>query len=94
MKKCKCCQSEIDAKAKICPICKKKQNKNGMWILIGILAIIFIPYFVGKNAEEKSKKEYLQNEIADYNGVYYSILKLIKHKEIMITLNPKMGMST
>ena len=55
MKKCKCCQSEIDAKAKICPICKKKQNKNGMWILIGILAIIFIPYFVGKNAEEKSK---------------------------------------
>lgn len=91
MKKCKCCQSEIDAKAKICPICKKKQNKNGMWILIGILAIIFIPYFVGKNAEEKSKKEYLQNETADYNGVYYSILKVDKTQGNNDYIKPKDG---
>ena len=27
-KKCKYCQSDIPKKAKVCPVCKKKQKKN------------------------------------------------------------------
>lgn len=38
-KKCKHCQSDIDAKAKICPVCKKKQKGIGC---IGIIAVIII----------------------------------------------------
>ena len=42
MKKCKYCQSEIDDKAKICPVCKKKQNKIPLFfrLLIGIPVLI------------------------------------------------------
>lgn len=39
-KKCKHCQSDIDAKAKICPVCKKKQGRNGC--LAGILIAIIL----------------------------------------------------
>lgn len=39
LKKCKHCQSEIDKKAKICPVCKKKQGGIGKFIIIGIVAV-------------------------------------------------------
>ena len=39
-KKCKHCQSDIDAKAKICPVCKKKQGGHGC--LAGILVAIIL----------------------------------------------------
>lgn|SRR5574344_317040 len=41
MKKCKYCQSEIDSKAKICPVCHKKQgNTVGLIILIVVVIAI------------------------------------------------------
>lgn len=40
MKKCKHCQTEIDAKAKICPNCRKKQGLP-IWIVI-ILVVVGI----------------------------------------------------
>lgn len=40
-KKCKFCQSEIDAKARVCPVCKRPL-KNGHGCLIGLLAFIII----------------------------------------------------
>lgn len=54
MKKCKYCQSEIDAKAKICPNCKKKQGMS-KWlivliVIVGIIAIASIAG--GDNAKE------------------------------------------
>lgn len=42
-KKCKHCQAEIDAKAKICPVCRKKQGIGCLvpiLIAIGVLAVI------------------------------------------------------
>ena len=43
-KKCKYCKSEIDAEAKICPVCKKRQSGHGCLtaILIAIAVIIVI----------------------------------------------------
>lgn len=41
-KQCKYCRSEIDAAARICPICKKKQNANGCLVAILIVVSIFV----------------------------------------------------
>ena len=38
-KKCKYCQSEIPMKAKICPVCKKKQSHKGLAICFLIFGI-------------------------------------------------------
>lgn len=45
VKKCKYCQSEIDAKAKICPHCSKKQNSIKKWIFLGVFFLLFIIVF-------------------------------------------------
>ena len=50
--KCKYCQSEIDARAKVCPHCRRKQSNDGMIIFLVLLGsflflIIGIPFFVG-----------------------------------------------
>lgn len=43
MKKCRCCKSEIDKKAKVCPICRKSQSSKWAKIFfILLIAIIFI----------------------------------------------------
>ena len=67
MKKCKYCQSEIEHKAKICPICRKKQNKIPAFLrlLIGIPVIIIgiailtspIPANVTENTTNKINLE-------------------------------------
>lgn len=41
-KKCKHCQTDIPKKAKICPNCRKKQSKTGMWIAIVVVVILII----------------------------------------------------
>lgn len=41
-KKCKHCKSYIDKKAKICPVCKKKQGSVLKFIIIGLAIIIII----------------------------------------------------
>lgn len=50
--KCKYCQSEIDARAKVCPHCRRKQSNDGLIIFLVLLGsflflIIGIPFFVG-----------------------------------------------
>lgn len=42
-KKCKHCQSDIPKKAKVCPVCRKKQGGKAKWIIIVILALLFLP---------------------------------------------------
>ena len=39
-KQCKYCKQEIDAKAKICPHCRKKQTPSGC--LIAVIAVVVI----------------------------------------------------
>ncbi len=50
-KTCKYCQSEIPKKAKICPVCRKKQS-GGSGIVIGVIVvIIFIGMFGGHSSQ-------------------------------------------
>lgn len=46
-KSCKYCRSDIDSKAKICPVCKKKQSSAGKVIFILLMIFIFFPAIVG-----------------------------------------------
>ena len=59
MKKCKYCQSNIDIKAKVCPICKRNQShKNNPLLLIPIFAILFFFLWclVSNNAPDEAKE--------------------------------------
>lgn len=58
--KCKYCQSEIDARAKVCPHCRRKQSNDGLIIalvLIGsfLFLLIGIPFFKGFSAGYNNK---------------------------------------
>ncbi len=62
MKICKYCRSEIDAKAKICPVCTKKQSGLGdalACVLVALMIIIFVPAIIGacskRSAENSSR---------------------------------------
>lgn len=94
MKKCKYCQSEIDAKAKVCPKCGKKQKHILRWVVLGIFAVIIIGAVAGGGediAEEGkvSKEETNQssekftyeitNEYADEFGLSYYIEGSVKN---------------
>lgn len=95
MKKCKYCQTEIDKKAKVCPNCRKKQPGIGKWIVLGIIAIFVIAAIVGQNETEKEeknrKKDFTQNEIASYENVDYSIVKVEKTQGTNEFIKPKDG---
>lgn len=86
-KKCKYCQSEIDEKAIICPICKKKQNKKmtkkKFIILIVILCLIIfsiIAYLYISNQIKENNEELKRIEIM-------STVSELKKKANMFTLD-------
>ena len=53
-KLCKHCKTEIPAKAKVCPNCKKKQGGIVKWIIIGVLAIAVIGSAAGNSGSKPS----------------------------------------
>lgn len=60
-KKCKHCQSDIPKKAKVCPVCRKKQGGKAKWIFIVILILLLMPngeHSAGKSAEGISPEQY------------------------------------
>lgn len=83
-KKCKYCQSEIDEKATICPICKKKQNKKmtkkKFIVLIVILCIIIFSIIDISNHIKESNEELKRIEIM-------STVSELKKKANMFTLD-------
>lgn len=52
---CKHCQSEIPKKAKICPVCKKKQGGILKWIIIVIVALVIIGAIAGGQDDQVNK---------------------------------------
>lgn len=64
-KKCKYCQSEIDAKAKVCPVCKRKQGGILKFIIIGIVAIIVIAALLSGGDDDTEPKKITNNEESD-----------------------------
>lgn len=75
-KLCKHCKTEIDAKAKICPNCKKKQGGILKFILIAIVVIIVIAAVSGGNGDseqtttnQNENTETEQNNTVNENAV-------------------------
>ena len=81
MKKCKYCQSEIDAKAKICPNCRKKQgSKIGKCIFWGLIALFIISIAFGGDGNDDFQKDYNQSDAVTFNDIKYTITKVEKTK--------------
>ena len=78
-KKCKYCQSDIPMKAKVCPVCKRKQKKNTVLIVILIIVVLSfvacgtmcgaiggaVSDSVDEVVKEEEKKEAKQKEVAE-----------------------------
>lgn len=65
-KKCKHCQTEISAKAKICPNCKKRQKPSGCLTLILAFVIIgVVGSIIGGGDDTPKKVETTTNQSAD-----------------------------
>ena len=82
MKKCKHCKSEIDTKAKICPVCKKEQAnplKSFLFRLIYIILVLGIGGFVIYN--------YCIKELLPKNDPkLYTIGERVKFDDVAITI--------
>lgn len=61
MKQCKFCKSEIDSKAKVCPVCKRTQKKSH-GCLISIL--VFIIIFCGGIAMAINMNDFVQKSVS------------------------------
>ena len=66
MKKCKYCQSEIDAKAKVCPICKKKLGMPKWLVILIVLLVIGIGVAASGNSDDSAKGETEKKERFTY----------------------------
>lgn len=63
-KKCKHCQSDIPKKAKVCPVCRKKQGRIGKVIGIALVVIIIFA-MLGGNSNSDSDNSNVNNSISE-----------------------------
>ena len=70
--KCKYCQSEIDARAKVCPHCRRKQSNDGLIITLSVIGVLLflsigIPFvkgfMAGYNAETSNTSVNVPTEL-------------------------------
>lgn len=61
-KLCKYCQSEIPKKAKICPVCKRKQNRGGCLISIIVVIVLFLIIAIVSGGEKESQVNLVGSE--------------------------------
>lgn len=57
IKKCRYCCTEIDAKAKVCPNCGKKQKSKKVLVIAGIIAVIAIAGIAGGTSGKNDDKK-------------------------------------
>lgn len=76
-KLCKYCQSEIGKKAKICPICKRKQGGKLKYVLIVLAVFFVIGFLVNLNNNGKDT----QNTSGDATSTIKPTSKDAKSKE-------------
>ena len=81
MKYCKFCCSEIDKKAKICPICRKRQKQFRISaVIIGVLVVIFLCVVYVVNSDVINELFYTESSpavkiISDYDDYDSLLLK-------------------
>ena len=63
-KQCKYCKQEIDAKAKICPHCRKKQTPSGC--LIAVIAVVVIIVIVIAGCIDRWRKQHKCGTAGNY----------------------------
>lgn len=93
LKKCKYCCTEIDAKAKVCPNCGKKQKSKKMLVIAGIIAVIAIAGIAGgtsgKNGNDKKIGDISSSEETGKSAsetVYAGIGQYVEGKNWKISL--------
>lgn len=72
---CKYCQSEIPAKAKVCPVCRKKLKHTGRniaLIVIGVLVVIMMASCLG-GSSTSTKTDYTVGETAEQNDIQITL---------------------
>lgn len=77
-KPCKYCRSQIDVKAKICPICGKKQKQHtlrivllsilGVFIVLGLLGAVLSSYAPSPNGGSSSQISNVTSDTNDISG--------------------------
>lgn len=68
VKKCKYCQSEIDKKAKVCPVCNRPLKNHGCLISIIVLLFIVAGVFgIATTFTQPANDEYITLE--EYNQI-------------------------
>lgn len=65
---CKHCKSEIPYEAKVCPQCRKKQGGKLKWVIIALVAILFIGAMAGNGEKEPSKVGEVDEKVDNSNG--------------------------
>jgi hypothetical protein len=81
-KRCKYCDEEISAKAKICPHCRKNQNSNtGGAIFLLIVGLIFsaFPFIMTMSSGYANPAGFLLFCIPGGIAVLWSLVSLIKN---------------
>ena len=73
MKKCKHCKSEIDAKAKVCPNCKKSQGMSGCLKAIIVVVVLIIAVIVLLGACTKEVVDSIDESIQETENSYKDI---------------------
>lgn len=83
MKYCKYCRTEIDAKAKVCPNCRREQKRFHIWkvltavILVIVLLIIGASYLASNNNYEtptfSSSKDNFSYEVTNSYPTEYDL---------------------
>ena len=73
-KQCKYCKQEIDAKAKICPHCRKKQTPSGCLIAVIAVVVIIVIANTGASTDGANSTSAAQQEIT-YTA--YSVSELM-----------------
>lgn len=56
-KVCKHCQSEIPKKAKVCPVCRKKQGGKLKWVIIALVVLVIIGAAAGGGSGSSGDSE-------------------------------------
>lgn len=75
-KKCKYCKSEIDTKAKVCPVCRKKLKHTGRNIFLCIFAVLM--FFLIKDLinSPTAPSSYDIGEPAEKGGIQVTLLDI------------------